>query len=141
MNVYVDTSVVLRVLLGQANVVDCWSNWEQAYVSELIRTEFFRTIDRLRLQGVIGDIDRVQIGLDFEIFYRTCHRIPVSEKILRRAEQPFPTVIGTLDAIHLTTLLLTQDQKGMPMTLLTHDEQLARTALACGVEVLPVLVT
>lgn len=137
MNVFVDTSVVLRYLLGQADVVDCWGQWEQAFVSDLIRTEFYRTIDRLRLQGEITDADRVQLGLDFVSFFRTCHRVPVGEKVLARAEQPFPTVIGTLDAIHLATLLLVQQATGHEITLLTHDLQLARAALACGVPVLP----
>lgn len=136
MIVFVDTSVALRYLLGQADPVGCWGKWEQAFVSELIRTEFYRVLDRLRLQGSIGDADRVQFGLDFETFYRTCHRVPVGEKVLGRAEQPFPTVIGTLDALHLATLLLAQQGTGLEITLLTHDEQLARTALACGVDVL-----
>jgi len=137
MNVFVDTSVVLRYLLGQPDPVVCWGKWERAFVSELIRTEFFRTVDRLRLQGEIEDAQRVQLGLDFETFCRTCHRVPVGEKVLLRAEQPFPTVIGTLDAIHLATLLLVQQGTGLELTLLTHDEQLARGALACGVVVLP----
>jgi len=138
-NAFVDTSVVLRYLLGQTDPVDCWGRWKQAFVSELMRAEFFRAIDRLRLQGEIEDADRVQLGLDFEIFYRTCHRVPVGGQVLARADQPFPTVIGTLDALHLATLLLVQQGTGLELTLLTHDDQLARTALACGVPVLPAL--
>lgn len=137
MNAFVDTSVVLRFLLGQPDTVDCWGRWEQAFVSELMRTEFYRAVDRLRLEGEIGDSDRVQLGLDFETVYRTCHRVAVGEQALARAGQPFPTVIGTLDAIHLATLLLIEQGTGLKLTLLTHDQQLARTALACGVDVLP----
>ena len=106
MNVLVDTSVVLRVLTGAADPVDCWGKWKRAYVSALVRTEFFRTVDRLRLGGELGDEDRVELRQNFEIFWRTCYRIPVSADVLHRAEEPFPTVLGTLDALHLASLLL-----------------------------------
>lgn len=34
MNVLIDTSAVLRVLLGQDNPVSCWGEWQRAYASE-----------------------------------------------------------------------------------------------------------
>lgn len=49
----------------------------------------------------------------------------------------FPTVLGTLDAIHLSTLLLTRVQTGLNLILLTHDLQLARAGVAFGVVVNP----
>jgi hypothetical protein len=85
----------------------------------------------------VGDEDRVWLRRNFEIFWRTCHRIPVSAGVLNRAEEPFPTVLGTLDALHLSSLLLAQQSEGIELTLLTHDLQLGRAALACGVTVLP----
>jgi hypothetical protein len=45
--------------------------------------------------------------------------------------------LGTLDAIHLSTLLLTRVQTGLNLILLTHDLQLARAGVACGVVVNP----
>lgn len=137
MIVVVDTSVVLRVLLGQADPVACWARWERAYVSQLVHTEFHRTVDRLRLEGILDDAERVRVALNFETFWRTCHRVPVSAAILTRAAEPFPTVLGTLDGIHLATVLLIRQNLGVDPTLLTHDDQLARAALASGVTVLP----
>lgn len=138
MKVYVDTSVVLRVLLKQPDTSSVWGKWESAYVSDLVRTEFYRTIDRLRLQGKVDDRDRTQLTMDFELFWMTCYRIPLSGKILKRASESFPTVIGTLDALHLSSLLLLQASEGFAVHLLTHDQQLARAAIASGVMVEPV---
>jgi len=137
MNVFVDTSVVLRVLLGQPDPVACWAGWERAFVSQMLHTEFHRTLDRLRLDGALDDVERVRLAQHFAIFWSTCHRVPVSDKILIRAAEPFPTVLGTLDAIHLATLLQLRQNLGLELTLLTHDDQLARAALASGIKVLP----
>jgi predicted nucleic acid-binding protein len=49
MTVYVDTSVVLRVLLREPNPVRIWGQWNKAYSSALWRVEALRTVDRLRL--------------------------------------------------------------------------------------------
>jgi predicted nucleic acid-binding protein len=49
MTVYVDTSVVVRVLLREPNPVQIWGQWNKAYSSALWRVEALRTADRLRL--------------------------------------------------------------------------------------------
>lgn len=140
MIVVVDTSVVVRVLLKEPEPLAVWGGWEKAYVSSLVRTEFCRVADRLRLEGRITDQDRVQLTCDFEIFWSTCYKVFPNERILERASGAFPTVLGTLYAIHLATLLLLEPQIGTSLTLLTHDQQLATAAVACGVEVLGVSV-
>jgi len=48
MTVYVDTSVVLRILLHEPNPVTIWGQWSKAYSSALWRVEALRTVDRLR---------------------------------------------------------------------------------------------
>jgi len=45
--------------------------------------------------------------------------------------------LGTLNAIHLATLLQLRQDLDLELTLLTHDDQLARAALASGVKVIP----
>lgn len=135
MTVYLDTSVVLRVLLGQSNAINCWGEWGSAYVSGLMRTEFHRTADRLRLEGKITDGERGQLTADFNSVWATCYQISFDARVLQRAAEPFPTIIGTLDAIHLASALLLQAQLNKPVLLLTHDRQLARGAAASGMQV------
>ena len=55
MIVYLDTSVVLRVLFGQAPRWRGWSAWDTAWSSELMGVEARRAIDRFRLQAALDD--------------------------------------------------------------------------------------
>src|SRR5690242_13851723 len=57
MTVYVDTSVVVRVLLREPNPVRSWGQWNKAYSSALWRVEALRTVDRLRLTHDISDTE------------------------------------------------------------------------------------
>lgn len=136
MRVFIDTSIVVRRLLGEANAIEEWGRWKEAYVSSVLRTEFFRTMDRLRLSGELSDLHRAELRQTFDIFWETCFEVPMGPRVLGRAESSFPTVLGTLDALHLASLLLVQEQEGHLLTLLTHDEQLGRAALACGIPVI-----
>ena len=61
-------------------------------------------------------------------------KIERAEAVLARAGESFPTPIGTLDALHLSTALRIRDEKGLD-AILTHDVQLANAALAMGFKV------
>ena len=54
---YVDSSVLLRVALGQANALPQWSRIDRGVSSALITTESLRTLDRLRLHAGIADAE------------------------------------------------------------------------------------
>jgi hypothetical protein len=47
-----------------------------------------------------------------------------------------PTELGTLDAIHLASVLLWQDALGSDATMATHDKALGLAAQAHGLRVL-----
>ncbi|MBT3191982.1 MAG: type II toxin-antitoxin system VapC family toxin [Verrucomicrobia bacterium] len=131
---YLDTSVILSRFLGQSNALHKWGDWEKAYASTLTRVEFHRTIDRLRLDGSISDNERVSLHSHFRILWQATHHIPLTQSILDRAADPFPTVVGTLDAMHLASALVVAAGGDTP-TMLTHDQQLARAASAVGLDV------
>lgn len=50
MTIYLDTSTVLRALLGDGEPLREWGGWRRAYSSELMGVEARRTLDRLRLE-------------------------------------------------------------------------------------------
>ena len=136
MTVYVDTSIVLSKLLNQPTAIQDWGLWESAYASAIARIEFFRTIDRLRLDNSISDEERVALHRQFRVFWEAVHRIPLSDLILERAAQPFPTVLGTLDAIHLASAIaVLPPQASSAALFLTHDIQLARAAESMGYQI------
>lgn len=136
MKFFLDTSVILRITLEQPRAFVATGQWEAAVCSELLRVEVMRVFDRLRLKGLMTDTDLVD-RLNF--FYRASASfqfVPIPPAILARAASPFPTPLGTLDAIHLATALLWAEEKGEALTFLTHDAELALAARACGLEVL-----
>ena len=134
MTVYIDTSVVLRFLLGQKNAWKDWGRWNDAYSSSLLRQEIRRVIDRLRLESVLDDHGVAHMGSELRRIERTINRIAVSRSILDRASMPMPTVVKTLDAIHLATGLLARERLHPDLIFVTHDLQQANAARALGFE-------
>ena len=135
MIVYVDTSVVLRVLLHEPNPVGIWGQWNKAYSSALWRVEALRTVDRLRLTHEISDTEVAELVRDIQITHETFAIHPITNQVLQRASETFPTVVGTLDAMHLATALSIREIESLDL-LLTHDSQLSTAARSLGFEVM-----
>jgi predicted nucleic acid-binding protein len=132
---YLDSSVLLRLVLGQRNALKEWRTIEQGVASALVEVECLRTLDRLRLAEGLGDD---QIALRREAVYRMLDAMEVVEitrPVLARAAQPLPTALGTLDAIHLATALLWQERSNANLVVATHDQALAIAARASGLKV------
>jgi len=54
--------------------------------------------------------------------------------VLERAAEPFPTTLGSLDAVHLASALLVRDDlEGLAFA--THDDALGTAARATGFQV------
>lgn len=134
MRVYLDTSVILRVLLGDSQKTSEWGQWTQAFSSRLWKTEALRTVDRLRLSGRIDDSQVASLRRDIELVDDALHIVPVTESLLARAGESFPTAVGTLDAIHLASALAVRDSAGLDRVL-THDMQQATAARSLGLNV------
>ena len=133
MTVYLDTSVILSWLLNQEPWIQGWGNWASAYTSEICRVEFHRTIDRLRLSGDLDDEQRAVLHERFSILWESCHRVRISAGLLAQASHSYPTVVGTLDAIHLASALMVHERRKEPIhEFLTHDGQLGTAARAVG---------
>ncbi len=132
MRAYLDSSVVLRHVLGQPNALGEWSRLDSGVTSALTQLECLRTLDRRRLHGVLS-VDEVAASraATFDLLSRLI-RIDLSPAVLSRAADPFPTPLGTLDALHLSSALLWRDEEAADLVLATHDSELARAAKACG---------
>lgn len=132
---YVDSSVLLRVVLGQRNALKEWQAIDRGIASALVEVECLRTLDRLRLAEGLED---AEIALRREAIFRLVEAIEVVEPtrpVLTRAAQPLPTALGTLDAIHLATALLWRERAGADLTMATHDVALGTAARANGLRV------
>lgn len=129
---YVDSSVLLRVVLSQPDRLTEWPTISHAVTSALTEVECLRTLDRRYRQGLLRVQDLAdRRGLVLRLLERM-DRVDVSPSVLRRAAEPFPTPLGTLDALHLATAVLWGQSRTVALTLATHDAQLTTAARAMG---------
>jgi len=133
-NVYVDSSVLLRVVLNEPGALRQWRRITRPLASEIIRLECRRTIDRARIRERLSDeavaLRRAAVLEVLESF----DIVPLDTLVLERAAEPFPTLLSSLDAIHLATALLARAQVA-DLRFATHDGELATAARAMGFEV------
>lgn len=132
MNLYLDTSIVLRVLLGDARSFRQWGKWTTAYASLLVGIESRRAFDRLRLERKIDDENVASLETNLTSFEQEVLTVPLSLAILRRASAPMRTVVKTLDAIHLATAVLIREREQEDLIFATHDGKQAIAAKALG---------
>ena len=133
MIVYLDSSFVIRRLLGVGKPADFWGKWEKAYASTLMRTECCRIANKLRLDGTLDDAGRARLGSWIETVCNAVTQIPVTDSILKRAAETYPVAVGTLQAIHLATLLELEAVHGVKCVLASDDEGLVQAAKALGI--------
>lgn len=135
MIVYLETSVLLRRLFGQPDSIGDWGKWDEVVTSELTRVESLRSIDRLRLQNKMDDPEVAICVQGLEEVLNRCATISINRRILQRASQPFPTLVSTLDALHLSSALLWKEKFDKDIVFLTHDFQLGNAAKAMGLQI------
>ena len=131
---YVDSSVVLRLVLGQPGALREWRTVDRGVASALVEVECLRTLDRLRIADGLAETD---LAARREAVYRLVETLEIVEPtrpILTRAAQPLPVSLGTLDAIHLATALAWREINATDLALATHDARLSVAARALGLE-------
>jgi len=135
---YVDSSVLLRIVLQSPNPLIEWPQIELAITSELLRVECCRTLERITLRGEITDdeyaakLNRVDSMLELMTV------LPITPEVLRTASRRFGVRVDTLDAIHLVTAeeyRASQTAEDAPI-FATHDTTLAAAARHAGFEVI-----
>lgn len=135
---YVETSIVLRLVLGQPGTLREWRTLDGGVASALVEVESLRTLDRLRLAESLRE---KELARRWETVYRILETLEVVEPtrpILVRAAQPLPVVLGTLDAFHLVTALAWREATETDLAFATHDARLATAARALGLRVVGV---
>lgn len=123
---YVDTSAVGRVLLGEPDapaVLRDLGGFDQHVASRLLRIELRRLALR---EDALEAADRLLGGVAL---------IPLDDAILTSSETLPPATVATLDAIHLATALRLA-AAGVLDTVMTYDRRLADGAAHHGLRVL-----
>ncbi len=133
---YVDSSVLLRLALGQPNSLPEWRQIDRGVSSALISTECLRTLDRLRIRAALSDTEIARRRATIISLINSLELIEIDSIVLDRAAQPMPTELGSLDAIHLASALLWKDAMGVDPIMVTHNGALGLAAQAHGLKVL-----
>ena len=136
MIVYLDTSALLRLVLGEPGALVELTSAQSLVSSELLAVESLRTIDRLRLQGALSVEAAAARRATASEWLEAVDLVLLQRPVLARASEPFPTSLGTLDALHLATALVWRDRIHEPLVVATHDRDLALAARSFGFEVL-----
>ena len=121
--IYFDTSVALAELLAEDRHPSA-AFWDQELISSrVLEYEIWNSIHRRQLRDSHGESARQLI--------ESPAIAELSREILRRAVEPFPLPVRTLDALHLSTLLFLRDQ-GVEMSLATYDRRMIDAAERLG---------
>ena len=135
MNVYVDTSALLRLVLREANALEELRSTDRLVSSELLAVEGRRTIDRLRLMGSLTQDETAERLRAFGEWLEAIDLVLLRQPVLARAAEPMPVPLGTLDALHLATALTWRDRTGESLVVSTHDSALGSAARVFGFDV------
>jgi predicted nucleic acid-binding protein len=134
--VYVDSSALLRVVFRQGGALDELRKCDLLIASELLVVESLRTVDRLRAINALSTENAAARRAVVGEWLESIDLVTLQRPILARASEPFPTPLGTLDALHLATALVWRERTGEPLVMATHDDALAIAARSFGFEVL-----
>jgi predicted nucleic acid-binding protein len=132
---YLDSSVLLRVVLGEPGRLREWGRVERGVTSALAEVECLRTLDRLVRRGALDAADAAERRAAVYGLLEAVELVELAAPVLARAAQPFPTPLGTLDALHLATALLWRERGERSLAFATHDAELGLAARASGFEV------
>lgn len=133
MNCYIDSSVLLRYLLTGDEEFQKVKDFKKIGSSELLFIECSRVLHRYRLESAISDYQLEEAVIHFTDIYNALHVFEMSSSVKKKSAESFPTIIGTLDAIHVSTAMLWAEQEGEPLVLFTYDEQMKICAHSMGI--------
>jgi len=138
MQAYIDSSVLISIVFEQFPRLAQWGTWDGAFTSAVAETECRRTVDRMRLEGKLSDEAVADAHSVVGSLLAALTTVDIAPSILERAGASMPTVVGTLDAIHLATALAIRRDQSLDLVFATHDRQQATAAIAMGFEVMGV---
>lgn len=126
--IYLDTSVAIAQLLAEDRMPPA-AIWSDVLVSSrLLEYELWNAIHRRRLERSHGEgVRRLLESIAFA---------ELSREILRRATEPFPAPVRTLDGLHLATILFLRDQ-GLALRLATYDRRMLDAAARLDIPAVP----
>jgi predicted nucleic acid-binding protein len=132
-SVYVDTSVIVRIVTGEAHPLTGLDGFEKHIASVIIEVEMPRAIDALRRNRRLTGAAAARALANGRRLLQGFHLVEIDALVRQRAGGPLGASVRSLDAIHLASALQWREQRSAEeLTLATHDERLAQAAEASG---------
>ena len=136
MTIYLDSSVILRYILNGDTALGRIAPSDQVGTSDLLPIECRRVLQRERLAAHLDDLQYTEAIALLGAILERLYIIELGPAVKQRAAGPFPTVIGTLDAIHLASAVLWREAiSAEDFCIYTYDTQFALCARALGIRV------
>ena len=138
---YIDSSVLMRVVLREPDALAEWGALAHGVTSVITKIESHRAIDRLWHHEQLSEDDVAEKRLILSAFLPRFDIRDLDAAVIEIASKPLPVPLRTLDAIHLATAMLyrrMQPPDERPIVFATHDVALARAAAAMHFEVIGV---
>ena len=123
--IYLDTSVALAHLLAEdrSPPTHLWD--EPLVASRLLEYELWNRLYARSLARTHADPARMLLA-------RVAF-LDLTQSVLSRALEPFPTPVRALDALHLASAAFLRE-RGQSVALATYDDRMAEAAEAMGLE-------
>ncbi len=134
--VYLDSSVVLRWLLKDTNSLSDFGGWKHAASSFLLEVECIRALDRLKNENKINAETYADLLAQLNEFTRSMQLFDIDARVLGMAKSQYIAPVKTLDAIHIATVQLWQQELSEKILLLSHDHKMNLIAKSLGLKTL-----
>ena len=139
MMAYIDSSVLMRIVLQAPDPLAEWNDLEQGVTSVLTDVESHRVLDRLWHNNELTENDLAGKRAALATFLPRLDQRSIDEAVVRLASASLPVSLRALDAIHLATALIyrsAQPSDDRPILFATHDRQLAKAAAGMQFDVI-----
>jgi uncharacterized protein len=135
---YVDSSVLVRLLLDEPEPFARLDELDERVSSALTQVECLRSVDTALSLGEVDDDEYVDRRAGVYSLMRRMRLVAVSPQVLRRAGEPLPAPLRTLDAVHVATALQWRERRESELVFVTHDGRQGKVARLLGFEVIGV---
>lgn len=126
--IYLDTSVALAQLLAEDRAPPL-AMWQETLISSrLLEYEIWIRLNARGLGTSHGEDARQLIG--------RVALLELTPSVLVRVLEPFPTLLRTLDALHIASAEFLRNQ-GQAVRMATYDDRMLNAAVALKIDIYP----
>jgi hypothetical protein len=126
----------MRWLLKDKNALPDFGRWKHAGSSFLLEVECVRALDRLRIENRIDAGLYADLLAQLNELTRSLELFHIDTRIITQAKSQYIACVKTLDAIHIATAQLWQDELSETVLLISHDQKLNLIAKSLGLKTL-----